>query len=361
MSIRVYANPDGEDEVLIYDARREGYEVSKLTSMSEIDGAGSAEIELPPDHPRTDVFGILLGPYMSTVTIWDHFDNEDVCLFRGRGISTKADFYGRRTATLEGERAFLKDSILRPGTYTFAQVIAAHNDQVGAMRRFTVLGNAFPSASVTVDDAITSADAVKKLVDQNGGRITFGGQSSTRKINWTTATGTCYQPIEFGSNLLDLSTVRLNANYANRIVPFGAKVNGTRVTINVDGHDYVEDPDAVELYGAIAAAVIYNDIDNAANLETAARRELAQRSSMIDTISLKVLDLCGLTNDPEYSPDQMRYISRIAVGDMVPVKYPLLDVDTEMLVTQRKYDHLNRKNDSVTVGGKTLMLTDDLV
>lgn len=349
-----------DDDVIIYDNRREGYELEKLTVLTEIDGAGSAEITMPPGHCYIDNFGQVLGLYAPTITICEEVDDWIDVIFRGRVVSNKADFYGRRTAVLEGERAFLKDSVLRPDTYTFAEIIAEHNAQVGESRQFTVYTNAFPSATVTVDDAMLTSDAIKKLLAENGGRITFGGITD-RKINWTTAYGTGYQPIEFGSNLLDLSTVRLNQNYANRIIPYGAKSGNSRVTISVDGHDYVEDPDAVELYGAISAAVIYNDITTAAALETAARRELAKRSSLVDTISLKVLDLYGLTCDPEYSPDQMRYIFRLAVGDMVPVKYPLLDVDESMLVTQRKYDLLDRKNDSVTVGGKTVALSDDLV
>ncbi len=348
--IRAYA-----DDELFYDSRTDDNRLLGLKVTAGIDKAGTAEIILPPGHPFYDSF----TGYRTEVAIY----RRDLLLFRGRVLYAADDFYNCRTVTCEGERAFLRDTVMRPYLYQdtpaviFADVIAQHNAQVEAFKAFQV-------GTVTVTDAndyvrLESEAAeqlsatIDKLVERCGGYIVFTTNADGQRcVNWLEDLDyRSSQAIEFGENLLDFSRSGASTDLATRIIPYGAKdeSTGERITIADvnDGLDYIQDDEAVALRGVITKPVTWDDVTEPANLLTKAQQYLATSKMVITSLSLSAVDLSALDQN----------IDTFRVGDLVQVVSKPHSVDDTFLLRERSYDLLNPANDRVSLGKDLTTLT----
>lgn len=349
--IQVYA-----DDILVYDSRLEDYALDELTATVPLDKGGVASIGMPPRHPAYNAF----TSYKTLVTIY----RDNLLLFRGRALYPSDDFYNRRTITCEGERCFLRDSVIRPYVYQdgpaaiFADVIAQHNAQVDSFKRFVV-------GEVTVTDpnnyirmesesALQTSDVIDKLVERCGGYIVFTTNTQgQRVINWyEELTYQSRQVIEFGENLLDFARTNANTDMATVIIPYGAKdeVSGQRVDITGvnDGLDYIQDYDAVALRGVIAKPVYWDDITLPQNLLAKAQQYLASSKLIITSLELTAVDLSDLDKD----------IDTFQVGDLVRVRSRPHGVDELFQLTERSYDLLDpQQNGVITLGKNVATLT----
>lgn len=343
------------DNTLIYDSRIDSTRVLGLTVTLGTDIAGTAQIILPPGHAAYN----LATAYRSEVTIY----RQGSLLFRGRVLYQADDFYNRRTLTCEGERCFLRDSVMRPYLYqdspaaVFEAVVGIHNAQQEAFKTFQV-------GTVTVTDpnnyirletesAETVADTIGKLVDRVGGYIVFTTNANgQRVINWLEDPGYhSNQSIEFGENLLDFSRSGAGTDLATVIVPYGSKNDetGERVTIESvnNGLDYIQDDDAVALRGTIVKAVYWDDVNTPSILLTKAQKYLANSKLTITTLTLSAVDLSVLDKN----------IDTFQVGDQVRVISKPHGVDDRFLLTTRSYDLIQPAQDRVTLGKDLTTLT----
>lgn len=293
MIVQVYAGG-----VLAYDNRlpeEKGYSMQSILINEELNKGGSATLIIPPQHPLRDGFPAFSVP----VEIY----RDGVLRWRGRPLPHAGNFYRSRSIVCEGELCFLNDATLRPYTFTgtpqavFAEYINFYNSIVEPWKQF-VVGNVTVSADAEV--TMTSAVGVKVHTEVNKLRQTCGGYiifdslpDGSRRINWYAEMPyTCNQPVKYGYNLMDYSSQSDTSGFATRIVPYGAAdSDGKRITINVDGKDYVENPEAVALRGVIEAAVIYDDITDPVELQAAAERDVAAASTLPETIKLSAYDM----------------------------------------------------------------------
>lgn len=350
MTVQVYA-----DDLLTYDSSAGDPDLLGLKTTIALNKGGTAELILAPGHFAYNQF----TSFRTLVTIY----RDGVLLFRGRALYPIDDSYSRRTIVCEGERCFLRDSVLRPHLYqdtpaaVFSAIIAGHNLQVDEFKQFRV-------GTVTVTDANDyirlessnpeqTAEAIDKLVKRCGGYIVFTTDAEGRRvINWLAELGyRSSQPIEFGVNLLDFIRRGESPDLATRIIPYGAKSEetGERVTIyDVNGQlDYIEDAEAVALRGVISKAVIWDDITDPTNLLKKAQAFLASSKMAITALELSAVDLSAVDRD----------IDTYEVGDLIPVRSAPHSVDDDFLLEQRTYDLLNPALDTVTLGKETATLT----
>lgn len=348
--VQVYA--DGKP---IYAPFLEGYELLKLKATPSVDKAGTAEFTLPPEHPAYNSF----VEYKTVIEIL----RQGELLFRGRALYPTDDLYRQRTITCEGERCFLRDSILRPYLYQntpaaiFRDLIAQHNAQVDPFKRFRV-------GEITVTDdneyirleggsAETVASVLDKLVARCGGYIIFTtAADGVRVINWYAEIGQhSGQAIEFGENLLDYSSTGANTNLATAILPYGAKneTSGLRTTIETvnSGLDYIQDDAAVARHGFIIQPVYWDDVTKPGNLLTKARQYLDTSKNIVTSLELTAVDLSVLDEG----------IDTFRVGDWVRVCSAPHGVDSEFQLRERTYDLLNPANDTVILGKDLTTLT----
>lgn len=274
----------------------DGYVLHRAVIDAGLNKGGSATFIVPRENPRYSDFVAL----NTLVEVW----RNDSLRWRGRALVPGRDLYGRKTVSCEGELCFFQDSVQRPRTLTgtptavFTEIVSAHNSAVEAWKQFSV-----GTVSVTTDsDEITIALSVgeksyatlQRLISNYGGYIIFDSlPSGARRVNWFAEPPySCNQQIKLGYNLLDFSSSGDVSQYATRIIPYGAQnEDGTRVQIDIDGKDYVENAAAVAARGVIEMPVVYDGVTEPEELITLAERDLDVKCVLPETLRLSAVDM----------------------------------------------------------------------
>ena len=277
---------------------------------------GSAEFSVFPTHPYYGKVKKL------TTDIIFYRDGEPE--FYGRVLYDDETFSGTKKVFVEGELAFLCDSIQRPKVYHNISVrdyvqdlIDIHNSQVEERKQFVV-------GRVTVQDSNDSLyrysnyentrEAFKeKLTSRLGGHLVIRHESEKRILDYL-CDDDYYkentQSIQFGKNLLDFSKNMNASDLATCIIPLGAKldeedqdesleaISEQRITIaDVNGGvDYVTDDNAVKEYGKIYKTVIWDDVTQPENLMKHGREYLKTVQFEKMVLEVKAIDL-NLTDE----------------------------------------------------------------
>ena len=330
-------NRSGETYTL-YDPRSPTLKVSNPNCKTNTNKAGLMTLTIPPKHPYINKISKL----NTILYLWQ----DSVLIFSGRVLNDEFDLYNTRKIEVEGELAYLNDSIQPLAVYHDISVrdylqtlLDIHNEQVEEDRRF-VLG------IVTVEDPNDSLyrqsnyentmDAIAdKLVDRLGGYLVIRyGEDGTRYLDYLKEYGNVNsQPITPRTNLLDLIHSVRGEDIATAIIPLGAKLEDTddvgmatpRLTIESanDGKNYIYDEEAVKNFGWIRKVVIHDDITLIENLLKAGYADLEESKYLHGTIEADVVDL-HLTDEE---------IERIKLGDMIPFEDPSTGAITYMLVS----------------------------
>ena len=238
---------------------------------TEVNTAGSFEFTMPPSH----TFYEDVHPLTSTIEVYE----DESLLWFGRPVEIKVDFYKQRQVYCEGALSFFNDSIQRPHEYDtislhsfFRTVIASHNEQVAASRQFT-------AGRITVTDKEvyrklnyeSTFDVLKRqCLNAEGGYFFLRRENGVNYIDWLAAMPyACNQPVEFGLNLLNMTSDFDGSSIATCIVPLGDTDAETGEPLTVaevnHGSDTIESG-AVSTYGRITKAVTFSGVKEAATL-----------------------------------------------------------------------------------------------
>ncbi len=215
------------DGHLLYhpDLVNNGYGIYNPTINYEANKSGSFQFKMPV----TNVMYNSLTKMSSIITVYK--DSEEI--FRGRVLNDSRDYYNNKSVYVEGELAFLLDSIVRPvewnGTISefFTHIIQSHNEQVDASKRFTV-GECTVLASNEITYSITDYNNCwnvfnSYLLDVYGGYIRTRVENGVRYIDYISSyNSTSDQVVQFGENLLDLTQYVTGENVITRLIPLGA-------------------------------------------------------------------------------------------------------------------------------------------
>jgi hypothetical protein len=352
---RIYA-----DEILIYDSTLEDYKIGKGLITREVDKSGSFVFSVYPDHPY-------YGQFIQLRTVITVYKSGRV-VFRGRILDDTVDYWNVKTITCEGELGFLQDSVARPFSFQgspadlFARFIAEHNEQADEWKQFKV-------GTVTVEDnneyINRSAGGYGAMLDTMqsaltgsdlGGHfyITHGddGADPIPTLHYVADfPKTASQGIEFGANLKDYTKKVDATELATCIIPLGTSngTEGRRLTIkDVNGNkDYIQDDNAVAMYGRIVKIVTWDDVTLANHLLTKAKAYLAEVVNQHATIELNAVDMHLLD----------RSIESYNVCEYVRATSRPHGLDALMLCSQQTLDLLKPDNDTVTLGYTTGTLT----
>ena len=323
----------------LYDPRSPDLKLISPTCKTAVNKAGLLTFSVPLTHPYTDKIAKL----DTVVTLWQ----DDAILFRGRALNDEWDLRGTRKIEVEGELAYLNDSVQPLTVYHdmtvaayFAKLIELHNAQVDESRRFTVGQVTVTNSTDNVyrqSDYESTMDALQdKLLDRLGGYLVIRyGKDGTRYLDYLKEYGNVNsQRITASTNLLDmLHTVR-GEDVATAIIPLGAQLEdaekiGTvtpRLTIAAanDGKDYIYDADAVEKWGWIYKVVVHDDITLVENLLRAGYADLESAKYLQGSIEVDAVDLHLVDSSVE----------RIKLGDMILFSAPGSATPISMLVSE---------------------------
>lgn len=360
-TIKAYV--DGK-EYTIHDARVKALTVGGNPYFEVGDNVnGSATFKVFPTHPYYDKVKKL------TTDIVIYRDDEPE--FYGRVLYDDEDFSGTKKVFVEGELAFLCDSIQRPKVYHNISVkayvqdlIDIHNAQVEERKQFVV-------GRVTVKDSNDSLyrysnyedtrTAFKdKLTSRLGGHLVIRHEDGLRILDYLSDEDYYTrntQGIRFGKNLLDFSKNMDASDLVTCVIPLGAKldeedqdpaleaISEQRITIaSVNGGvDYVTDDNAVKEYGKIYKTVTWDDVTLPENLKKKGEEYLksAQFEKMV--LEVKAIDL-NLTDDS---------FQQFEVGNKIQCVSTPNGLDKEFPLTKKKVYITSFKNNTVTLGDET--------
>lgn len=341
----------------------EGYGVINPKLTVELNKAGSLTFILPPNN-------VMYDSIQKLKTIITVMQDEDE-VFRGRVLHDEKDFYNRKDIYCEGELSFLLDSIQRPYTFQgdipdlFKQFMDNHNSQVDSWKQFVI-------GEITVTDSNdyinrensdysnTLDELNAKLVDTHGGYLRPRLQGGTRYLDYVEEYGKKNsQVIEFGLNMLDISEYISADEVFTVLIPLGAEQqddegnNTGRLTIaSVNGgKDYIEDADAIALFGRIWKVQKWDDVTIADNLLTKGSTFLKNGIEMAVSLTMKAVDLHLVNVDTE----------RIKLGDFIRVVSLPHKLDKYFLCSKISIDLVNADKTEFTLGVTFKALTEKQV
>ncbi len=353
----------------LYDPRDDSLLIREPDVRLAIGEPGSLAFTVDADHPHVSQLQKLRG----TVELLQ----DGSPIYRGRILRDERNWDNSRRIETEGLLAGLNDSIIPPFDFPgdFSQdeeyqtsaengnviafflgwLLAQHNAQVDSDRQIrlgtvTVTdSNNYIARSAT--DYATTWETVKgKLSDSAlGGHLLPRYESDGIYLDYLADfTLTNMQPVEFGTNLLDLSDSIDAADIYTAILPIGAE--GLTIEDLPDGQlttDLVKEGKTIysiagrAAYGKIAKVMKWDDVTVAANLRSKAAELLATAGVLLtDSITVKACDL-------HCDDDQ---IAAFRVGRYIQLSSPPHGIERSFALVTLEPDILDPGNTNITLG-----------
>lgn len=382
------------DEYTLFDLRVPELIVTSPRVKVEVNTVGECSFTIYDTHPYYDK----LQELKSVIEVSDEIG----VIFRGRMTNNTLDFNNCKSVDIEGVMAYFNDSIVRP--YNFPEdflmnddfinstnviefflkwLIDNHNSQVQNFQKFK-LGNVTvsdPNNYITRSDTgyKTTWEILKsKLFESDlGGHLCIRYEKDGNYIDYLSEFElTNYQTIEFGKNLLDITTDRDVSATFTAIIPVGGDITDDvesdiesdtekkkKLTIQdlPDGDitddivkvgDTLYSKSAVEKYGWIYAPVsetTWNDVTIAENLLNNGVSYLSGEAIFgVNTIEISAVDL----HFSDETIASFRIYRNVRVTSL-----PHQHNDIYQL-TKLDIDLLNPQNTKITVGNSGLSLVD---
>lgn len=328
----------------------------------DVNGAGSLSFVMPPGN-------LLYNSIKKLKSIITVEEDGDI-IFRGRVMDDTRDFYNQKSVYCEGDRSFLLDSLKKPYSYNgnvqafFRELVSGHNGQVDAEKRFTVGNITAVDASLTMeaeDDSYQStSDAIEnRLLGAYGGYMATRTAGGVTYLDWLKELGGAdAREISFSVNLLELKDKLDAADIFTVLLPLGSSnidSNGDQkdpvsiASVN-GGVEYIQDDDAVSLYGKIWRAQTWSNEDDPSALLTKAR-EFLKTGALLRTITLTAVDMHFIDSAA----------ASIHIGDKVHILSNPHGMDLTMACTQMEIDLLNPESTTYTFGEPPKTLTENYI
>lgn len=363
----VYAN--GTE---IYNPQDEDMLLLSPHLILEMGKAGSLEFSIPANNIYYD----RLQQLSTDMTV--EMDGDE--LFRGRVLSNTRGFNNTRKIYVEGDLAYLVDSVQKGEKYTgtthdlFRKIITNHNSRVDASKHFTIGTIGIENLDIVLygqsddvedmetgdidyrqivlnsiaDEWLNTYDYIESaLIDYCGGYLRTRRVGSTVYLDLITDYGNrAIQEIEFGKNILDLTREVSADELFTVLIPLGDE-NLTIESVN-NGSDELVDQAAVAQYGRIVRTHVFNGVNQPSTLLENGQRYLASHINVPVTITVKAVDM-------HFVDDSVQFIN---VGDQVHVNSLPHDVFEYLTCTKIEYDLADPSNNVYTFGNPKQSLTE---
>lgn len=308
------------EQYVLYDPREDSFIVRDPDTRLAVGEPGSLAFTIDTDHPNAAQLQKLKG----TVELLQ----DGSPIYRGRILRDERNWDNSHRVETEGVLASLNDSVVPPFDFpgdfagdeeyqTSAEsgnviafflgwLLAQHNAQVNADRQIklgtvTVTDNNNYVVRSSSEYATTWETVKNKLADSSlGGYLLPRYESDGTYLDYLadfTLTNT--QPVEFGSNLLDLSDSMDASDVYTAILPIGAE--GLTITDLPDGQltsdlikagKIIYSTSAREAYGKVTRVVKWEDVTISTNLRSKAAELLTSTGMRLTgSITVKACDL----------------------------------------------------------------------
>ena len=233
----------------------------------------------------------------------------DTIIFYGRVLKIEYGFHNEKRVSCEGALAFLLDSVVEPTAYYgdnegyFHHLLNVHNAQVDADKQFQpgnfslayyypfeMSSSEYTTTLDEINNRIIVPDTYLQVRKENGVMYL---DALSYDVNINNMSG---QAIEFGKNLLDIRRETNGSEIFSSIIPLGAEVNGSRLTISAVNNykTNITYQPAVDKYGLIHKVVIFDGVTDATVLMNTANLYLREHFAAEDTIEIDIVDISGV-------------------------------------------------------------------
>lgn len=346
------------DQLPLYDPRDDELVLRSPDVHLAVGEAGEMSFTIDPGHPYASRLTRMKG----TVEL----RAAGRPIFKGRIRKDTREFYLSRKIEVEGLLACLNDSLIPPFNFpddflgdaayqaaaASGNVIAfllgwmldQHNSQVGAAQRI-LLGDVTVTdpnnyLSRSSSEYLTTMDAVrKKLESPLGGYLLPDYSGETTVLHYYADLPlTNAQTVEFGENLLSLTSILESADTYTAILPLGHE--GLTLDELPDGEitpgiwkegRLVYSKEAEDaLGGRITRCIKWEGVTVAENLQTKARKLLVGEGVMSShSINVTAADLGAVADLPRFSVG--RYVQLNSTPHGFSAAYPLMELDPDIL------------------------------
>lgn len=348
-------------EYPIYEPLDDTLRIFEPVITQEMGSAGSFTFRVYKGHPYYKQLKVLT----SEVIVYD----DGACVFCGRMWRPEQDFDNMVAVTCEGELTYLLDSQQRPFTYTggidgyIGQLLDVHNSQVDARRQIKK-GNIVVSGGGgykewTVQGFSDTLTLLRQLPESFGGYLRIRHEAGVRYLDYLWDYGGINsQVIRFGENLLDLTHYVDATQIITCLIPQGADVeykdeSGETQSRAVDitsvngGVDYIENAEAVELYGRIWGYQKWDDVTEPGILLAKAGEYLKEASTLPASMEVSAVDLAAIDST----------VQQFQLGFWTDVSSEPHGINQKFLLTRREINLLDPGQGSITLGRQTETLT----
>lgn len=358
---KIFANGDILHHPMMFEG---GYIVDNPAIKQSLNTHGSMEFTMLPEHPLYDSIAEL----STIITVYD--DTKE--LFRGRVLHCTKDFYNNKSVYVEGELAFLVDSVYRPFTFSggvsefFGALIENHNAQVEENKRFEIgMCTVTDPNDYIVRESVNPMNTwdliTEKLIKLLGGYIRVRVKNGIRYIDYIESYNhTSNQRVEFGKNLLEIEDFITSDEVVTCLIPYGVQYkeddegytekpengsyNGNRLTIESvnGGVDYITNDLGISLYGKVWGTKNWDDVTLPENLLKKATEYLTDSICESVTLTINALNLHLADAD----------IASIDLGDDVQVFSIPHDINRTLICTSKTINLTAPDKDEITLGGQ---------
>lgn len=344
------------------DADTEDYAVLNPKLTLDVNAAGSLSFVLPPGNVKHGQ----LQKLKNIITV----EQDGERLFRGRVTEIERDIYNQQTVYCEGQKSFLVDSLIAPYNYSgtahglFTMLIDNHNEKVDASKRFSVgtIDAVSSSETVTIENdhyTDTNGEIENRLLNAYGGYLRERQEGTVRYLDWVKEYGSeSGQAIEFAINMLDLSEKVSTDDVFTVLYPLGAmQINDegertaplTIASVN-DGVEYIQDDDAIALFGRIERSYTWSHVENAAELLEKGKEHL-KTGAALQTLTIKAVDMHFIDGS----------IGGIRLGDKVRIVSNPHGIDIKKPCVKMSIDLFAPEESEFTFGEPVRTLLDNVV
>lgn len=329
----------------------------------ELNRAGSLSFMLQPSNAQYDNIEV----FKTKIIV----SQDNQMIFRGRVTDISVDTFLQKTVYVEGDLAYLNDSIQRPyefeGAVTalFSMLLDQHNAQVDEDKKLLPGNITAVSANETThvkvsDYSDTFSEITTRILDVYGGylkiRYAAGGVSYLDYLSQYD-TGSA-QDVEFGKNIVTLDAGSNSTDIFTVLIPLGAAVkgeDGSMQPLNVSsvngGKDYIEDADGIAKYGRIVRTNTWSHIDDAAELLSKGYEYLTFGITENSTLAIRAVDMHLLDGT----------IDKIRLGGYVNIQAAPHGITRPEICAKIDIDMISPENTVYTFGEPKKTLTENIV
>ena len=300
----------------------------------------------------------LIRPFKTLIEVLNTKTNK--VEFLGRVLmpvpSMGSDGVIESTVVCESELAYLHDTNTRHGEFHDISVedflkmlINNHNANTTQDKHFEVgkveiIDNLYRFTSYNQ----TTFEAIKdKLLDRLGGEILIRYENNKRYLDYVLQAGKKSSvDIRLSKNLISFTREVDPTQVATRAIGYGSKKDNSEERINFkdinNGKDYVDDEEAIKIYGVIEKTFIYDDVTLPENLLRKVKEKQKEVNRNLVKHQISAIDLFSIGLD----------IESFEVYNIHKFINPMMGIDEELRIVEKSIDINEPQNSKLMIGDK---------